>query len=108
MLHQVLLSEGAERDLEAIHGYLLAAGSKGEADRVLDQLMVVAASLERFPARGTHPKELAALGILEYRQVFFKPYRVIYRVQGKRVYISLVADGRRELQTLLESRLLLR
>ena len=70
--------------------------------------MVVAASLASFPARGTHPKELASLGILEFRQVYFKPCRVIYRVIGKKVFISLIADGRRELQTLLENRLLLR
>jgi toxin ParE1/3/4 len=68
--------------------------------------MVVAASLARFPTRGSHPKELSALGILEYRQVFFKPYRVIYRVLEEKVFISLIADGRRELQTLLEHRLL--
>jgi len=108
MSYQVLLTEGAERDLESIHGHILAAGSKGEADHVLDRLMVVSASLARFPARGSHPKELKALGILEFRQVFFKPYRVIYQVLDKRVIISLVADGRRELQTLLENRLLMR
>jgi toxin ParE1/3/4 len=108
MLHQVLLTEGAERDLESIYDHILANGSKGEADHVLDRLMVAAASLERFPTRGSHPKELAALGILDYRQVFFKPHRVIYRALGSRVVISLIADGRRDLQTLLESRLLLR
>ncbi|MDR3671006.1 MAG: type II toxin-antitoxin system RelE/ParE family toxin [Holophaga sp.] len=106
MLYQVLLTEGAERDLETIHGYLLAAESRAQADQMLDQLQVVAASLARFPARGTLPKELKALGIMDFRQVFCKPYRVIYRVLEQRVIISLIADGRRELQTLLESRLL--
>ena len=108
MAYEVLLTEGAERDLEAIHGYILETGSKAEADHVLDQIVVAAASQARFPARGTHPKELVALGILEFRQAFFKPYRVIYRVIGKKVFISLIADGRRELQTLLECRLLRR
>jgi toxin ParE1/3/4 len=108
MLYQVLLTEGAERDLELIHDHVLAAGSKGEADHVLDRLMVASASLARFPARGSHPKELKAPGILEYRQVFFKSYRVIHQVLDQRVIISLIADGRRELQTLLENRLLTR
>ena len=40
------------------------------------------------------PKELIALGIGEYRQTAFKPYRVTYRVSGQKVYIYLIADGR--------------
>jgi toxin ParE1/3/4 len=73
---------------------------------VLDRLLEVSERLARFPERGSHPKELLALGIREYRQVHFKPYRVIYRVIGPRVYITLISDGRRDMQTLLTRRLL--
>ena len=55
--------------------------------------------------RSAHPRELLALGIREYRQTFFKPYRVIYRASGRRVYVYLIADGRRDMQTLLARRL---
>ena len=41
----------------------------------------------------------------DYRQVFFKPYRVIYQVKSNEVVIHLIADGRRNLQTLLLRRL---
>ncbi|NTV76040.1 MAG: type II toxin-antitoxin system RelE/ParE family toxin [Holophaga sp.] len=106
MNYEVLITDGAERDLEAIHDHLLHSGSKGEADHVLDRLMAMAESLATFPERGSHPKELASLGILDYRQVYFKPYRTLYRVIGKQVIICLIADGRREMQTLLMTRLL--
>ena len=56
--------------------------------------------------RGSYPKELAGLGIKEYRQTFFKPYRVIYRVTDNKVIIYLIADGRRDMQSLLARRLL--
>ena len=59
-----------------------------------------------FPERGSHPKELAALGIKEYRQVLFKPYRVIYRIIDRQVIISLIVDGRRDMQSVLARRLL--
>jgi toxin ParE1/3/4 len=108
MRYEVLLIESAEHDLEVIYDYLVANGSREEADHVLDRVMVAAESLASFPDRGSHPKELAALGILDFRQVFFKPYRLIYRIMGRRVVISLVADGRREMQTLLANRLLTR
>jgi toxin ParE1/3/4 len=68
--------------------------------------MEVAESLATFPERGSHPQELLALGIREYRQSFFKPYRVIYRVIGKQVIIYVIADGRRDMQALLSRRLL--
>jgi len=46
-----------------------------------------------------------ALGSREYRQALFKPYRMIYRMVERRVYVYLIADGRRDLQTLLTRRL---
>jgi toxin ParE1/3/4 len=56
--------------------------------------------------RGSQPKELRAVGIQEYRQVFFKPYRVFYRLLDRQVLIYLIADGRRAMQTFLSRRLL--
>jgi toxin ParE1/3/4 len=68
--------------------------------------MKVVESPATFPESGSHPKELLALGIREYRQAAFKPYRVIYRTVGKRAFIFLIADGRRDMQSLLARRLL--
>ena len=48
----------------------------------------------------------AVLGIPCDREVFFKPNRIIYRIQATSVYVYLIADGRREMQTLLSRRLL--
>jgi len=47
-----------------------------------------------------------ALGIREYREVFLKPTRIIYRIIEKKVYILLIADGRRDMDALLQRRLL--
>jgi toxin ParE1/3/4 len=41
----------------------------------------------------------------EIRQVFFKPYRVIYEIVGNDVVVQLISDGRRNLQSLLLRRL---
>lgn len=76
------------------------------ADYVLDGLTEVAESLSNFPGRGSHPQELLALGMREFLQSLFKPYRVIYRVIGKQVIIYVIADGRRDMQSLLLRRLL--
>ncbi len=104
--YEVLLTEGAEQDLESIYDYIAGFDCKTNADHVLDHLLGVVESLSAFPERGAYPKELIALGIRDYRQTAFKPYRVIYRVIGQKVYIYLIADGRRDMQSLLARRLL--
>ncbi|MBZ8141547.1 plasmid stabilization protein [Rubrivivax gelatinosus] len=102
----VVLTQGAEQDLEAIHDYIAEFDSVANADHVLDGLMAAVEGLARFPERGSYPKELVALGIKDYRQTTFKPYRVIYRVLGGQVVIYLIVDGRRDMQSVLARRLL--
>ncbi len=106
MSWQVLLTEDAVRDLEEIIHYLDIHESPGRADHVLRQFEKVFDSLSENPRRGVFPTELQAVGLREYRETFFKPYRVIYRVEGERIFVMLIADGRRDMQTLLLRRLL--
>ena len=103
---EVLFTEGAEQDLEAIHDYISEFDCVANANHVLDELMEVVENLSRFPERGSYPKELVGLGIKEYRQTSFKPYRVTYRVTGNQVIIYLIVDGRRDMQSVLARRLL--
>lgn len=105
-VYEVLITEGAEQDLETLFDYIAEHDCRANADYVLDELMAVVASLRTHPERGVYPRELSALGMREYRQLYFKPYRVIYRVIGQRVYIYLIADGRRDMASLLTRRLL--
>ncbi|MFH0341590.1 MAG: type II toxin-antitoxin system RelE/ParE family toxin [Chromatiales bacterium] len=105
MRHEVSLTADAERDLEEMYDYIAAHDGPAKADYVLDRVEKVVEGLSTFPERGSFPKELAALGMREYRQAFVKPYRVIYRVLGQHVYIFLIADGWRDIQTLLARRL---
>lgn len=102
----VLLTDDAARDLEAICGYISEHDSSSKARAVLGKIETVFKSLSESPNRGVYPKEFLSLGIREYRQVYLKPYRLIYRVVGEEVFVLLIADGRRDMQSLLERRLL--
>ena len=104
--YAVLLTQGAEQDLESTTDCIAEFDSVANANHVLDRLMEVVDGLTQFPERGSYPKELVALGIKDYRQTAFKPYRVVYRVLGSRVVIYLIVDGRRDMQSLLSRRLL--
>jgi toxin ParE1/3/4 len=102
----VLLTEDAASDLQDIYTYISEHDSPRKAEHVLDRIEKKFISLSELPERGVYPKELVSLGIRDFREIFFKPYRIIYRVASKKVFVYLIADGRRDMQTLLQRRLL--
>ncbi|MCP4696158.1 MAG: type II toxin-antitoxin system RelE/ParE family toxin [Gammaproteobacteria bacterium] len=102
----VLLTDDAARDLEELCDYIKLHDAPGKADHILEQIEKVFTSLSDNPQRGAYPKELLTLGIREYREIFYKPYRIIYQVMDNTVYVLLIADGRRDMQSLLQRRLL--
>ncbi|NHB92239.1 type II toxin-antitoxin system RelE/ParE family toxin [Photorhabdus cinerea] len=106
MPYHIVLTKNAEADLEDIYDYIVENDSSEKADYVLDQLLKTADNLANFPEKGNYPKELQELGIRDFRQTFFKPYRVIYQIIDQQVVIFVIADGRRDMQTLLTHRLL--
>jgi toxin ParE1/3/4 len=102
----VLLTHDAARDLDELYDYIALHDAPRKVDYVLGQIEKTFSQLSEFPERGAYPKELLAIGIREYREIFFKPYRIIYRVLEHNVYVLLIADGRRDMQSLLQRRLL--
>jgi toxin ParE1/3/4 len=106
MLYEVSLTRDAERDLEETYLYIAEHDSRASADHVLDRLVKATEALKTSPDRGSHVSELRSLGISEYRQIFFKPYRLIYRGHSNQVIVYVIADGRRDMGSLLARRLL--
>lgn len=106
MPYEVSLTKDAERDLEEIYFYIAEHYSGDGANHLLERLIQATDPLRTAPQRGTYVQELRSLGILEYRQVFFKPYRLIHRVCAKQVVVYVIADGRRDMGSLLARRLL--
>lgn len=106
MSFTVLLTEDAAADLKDVYTYISEHDSANNAEHVLDEFEKKFVSLSELPERGVYPKELLALGIRDYREIFFKPYRIICRIVKANVSIYFIADGRRDMQMLLQRRLL--
>jgi toxin ParE1/3/4 len=106
MPFKVLLTKDALRDLEELYDYIALHDTPRKADYVLDKIEKAFSNLSDLPERGAFPKELLALGVREYREIFFRPYRIIYRIMKKKVLVLLIVDGRRDMQSLLQQRLL--
>ena len=102
----VFLTNDAAHDLSELYAYIAVHDSPRKAAHVLEQIEKTFSALSEFPDRGVYPKELLKIGIQEYREIFFKPYRIIYRFMDKNVYVLLIVDGRRDMQSLLQRRLL--
>lgn len=105
MTFQKFLTDDAARDLEELYAYMASHDAPGKADYVLDQIEKAFSTLSENPERGAYPKELLAIGLRENREIFLKPYRIIYRVMDENVYVMVIADGRRDMQTRLQRRL---
>ncbi len=102
----VRLTAGAEQDLRGLHAFRATQAGRKAADALLADIAATAGALSAFPDRGSIPSELQALGMTEYRQTLCKPYRILYRVIDTTVFVVLIADGRRDMQSVLEHRLL--
>ena len=106
MSYQVFLTDDSAYDLEDLHSYIVFHDSPEKADYVLEKIEEAFSSLAHNPVRGAYPNELLATGIREYREIYFKPYRIIYRIIEQHVYVMIITDGRRDMQALLQRRLL--
>ena len=106
MKHLVEISENAERDILDTYRYIAGHDSVDNAEHVFDRLETLCLSLADLPDRGHILPELDRLGITEYLEIHFKPYRVIYRIDNKVIYILCVVDGRRDMRSFLQRRVL--
>ena len=106
MKYEVRITGVAQDDLYSIYRYVANNDSPGKAEHLLDNIEKAMASLERMPGRGNHPPEMQRWGILDFREIFFKPYRIIYEIKDRFVFIHAVLDGRRNCEDLLQQRLL--
>jgi toxin ParE1/3/4 len=104
--YKVTVTEHALLDLDDIAHYITLHDGPDRAEEVGRQIERAYSSLSTLPNRSNHPRELLALGNKTFREVHFKPYRIVYQVLERQVLVLIVADGRRDMQALLDRRLL--
>ena len=91
MTHRVVITGRALADLRSIRDYI-ARRSPDNAARFLEKLLVSLDRLEDAPQRhATAPEG----GLVPYtlRQYVVKPYRILYRVEGRTYQVLHVRHG---------------
>ncbi|MBU0559277.1 MAG: type II toxin-antitoxin system RelE/ParE family toxin [Bacteroidetes bacterium] len=105
MKYKVLIDPQAKQDLKEIFSYVAAYDSIPSANKLLDAIERALYKLEEYPERGHVPIELRNTGIKKYLEIHYKPYRIIFEIEGGLIYIHSVLDGRRNVQEILRERL---
>jgi len=103
--YRIRLTQSAVTDLDDLAQWIDRNDSIDGELNVLSEIESRIDLLDSQPERGSFPPELRALGMTKYRELFFKPYRVIYEIRSKTVVVHLIADGRRDFSSLLQRRL---
>lgn len=103
---QVVFLHSAECDLKELRSYILKRFGQKIWQESYSQIKNSVATLSQFPESGSIPDELDNLGLLQYRQVVAGMNRIIYETRNNIIYIHIVCDTRRDLRSLLMTRLL--
>ena len=103
--YEVLWSNVAENDLIDIIEYI-AADSPVDASKIFRKIKQKASGLYSFPQRGRIIPELRDQGISQYRELVIPPWRMIYRISERAVYVLSVLDSRQNIEDILLKRLI--
>jgi toxin ParE1/3/4 len=102
---EIFWAAAAENDLFDIIGFI-AEDDPAVALEILRKIKAGTAKLDRFPGRGRIIPELLKQGISRYREIVIDPWRIMYRIEGKKVFVVSIIDGRRNVEDILLARLL--
>lgn len=104
MKFRVNIISDVEEDLFEIYKYVYINDSEEKAENLYGKLYEKCQALQEYANRGHKVPELEQLGIDEFKEIHYKPYRIIYQIIKEEVFIHCILDGRREMQRLLQER----
>ena len=107
MACKILLTEFAERDMQSICDYFSVNQQENRIESFHVQMENVFRRIALDPEVGSWPEELLKMGILDYREIYSHPYRVFYQYENNAAEILLIVDAHRDLEMLLETRILM-
>ena len=108
MTYRAQFTNNAKEDFIELKAYVVQAWSKQVWKTAFEQIKHAVSIIESQPHAGAVCQDLAQLGITTYRQMLTNKNRIIYEIDStnKLIFIHIVCDQKRDLQTLLIHRLL--
>lgn len=103
--YTVLWTKTAIEDLDSIIEYI-SIENPNNSLRILHKIKKKSALLYKNPSQGRIVPELGHYNIISYREIIVSPWRILYRIESKNVYVLAVIDGRRNLEDILLNRII--
>jgi plasmid stabilization system protein ParE len=91
--YKITITQAAERDIEESLKYI-ARDNREAAGKWLDEILERIGCLDKYPERAPGIPENLAIGG-EYRHLVYGNYRILFRIQGKKVIIMRVIHSAR-------------
>ena len=101
--YNVIWASVAEKDIKNIIEYI-AEESPKNALKLLNKIRQKASDLYTLPERGRIVPELQDQGISLYQELIIAPWRLIYRISGREIFVLSVIDSRRNVEDILLKR----
>ena len=101
--YNVIWANIAENDLKNIIKYI-AEESPQNALKILNRIRQKASGLDTLPEKGRIVPELQDQGIMQFRELIIAPWRLIYRICGRKIFVLSVIDSRRNVEDILLKR----
>ena len=103
--YRVKWTSNAKEDLLSIVNYI-KQDSIDSARRVYKKIKNRAESSNFLPYRGRVVPELQRHGITIYRELIENPWRIVYKIENRTIYIMAILDSRQNIKDLLFQKLL--
>ena len=102
--HKIIWTHAAEQDLRMIID-CVEREKAGNGKKVLKKIRKKAGEVFQVPEDGKVVPELHSEGIHLYREFSVEMWRIIYRLENKKVNVLCLFDGRQNVEDILLQRL---
>ncbi|MBW2594034.1 MAG: type II toxin-antitoxin system RelE/ParE family toxin [Deltaproteobacteria bacterium] len=103
--YKLIWTNVAENDLINIIEYI-SVDSPQNALKILKKIKQKASNLYTLPERGRVVPELQDQGLFHYREWIIPPWRLIYRIAEREIFVLSVIDSRQNVEDILLKRLI--
>lgn len=101
--YQIFWTRTAVADLDEIIEYI-SLESIDIALKQYEKIKEAAAKLNSLPDRGRIIPELQKQNIYKFREIIIGPWRLMYKLEEKSIYVLAVIDGRPNIEEVLMKR----
>ncbi|RLC00102.1 MAG: plasmid stabilization protein [Deltaproteobacteria bacterium] len=103
--HEIIWTNVAENDLKNIIEYI-SIDRPQTALKILSKIKERTSDFYLFPERGRIVPELQEQGISQYRELVITPWRLIYKIVERKIFVLAMIDSRQNVEDILLNRLI--